>query len=110
VIKDQQENNTFMLDFTRLVYQYVQVYLANDAKNALQYLCLFSLYSPKQGYHNQSMIQLAKSNICKYTMTSKEFKAILGSVNDERIVSSIDLNITRSTHLIYLSSVALLII
>jgi nuclear pore complex protein Nup93 len=82
-----QEGNTHMLDWVRLVYQYVQVYLANDAKKALEYISLFSLYSPKQGYHDQGMIQLAKSYTCKYTMASKEFKAILGSVDDKKIVS-----------------------
>lgn len=87
VIADHQENNTFMLDLTRLVYQYVQVYMSNDASNSLQYICLLSLYSPKHGYHDQSMIQLAKSYVCKYTMASKEFKAILGSTNHEENVS-----------------------
>lgn len=70
----------------RLIYQYTQVYVSNDLYKALQYLCLLTLYSPKQGYTNEQMIYTAKSCICKFTMANGDFKSLLGELDNERKV------------------------
>lgn len=76
------------LNFPHLIYQYVQVYIPESLKEALQYLCLLSLYSPKQGYPSNDFVDLAKQNICRFTIASNDFKALLGSrSNETRIVS-----------------------
>lgn len=81
------EENRVTLNFPRLVDQYVKVYLADKPNEALQYLCLSSLYSIKQGYPNDAMVQVAKNYICKFTLGSKDFKMILGTDGQERSVS-----------------------
>ncbi|KAG2214436.1 hypothetical protein INT47_000992, partial [Mucor saturninus] len=78
------ENNVKTLNFPRLIYQYVKVYLLERPKEALHYLALLSLYSPKKGYPNNDMVNLARTYVCKFTAESKDFKIILGSSGQER--------------------------
>ncbi|GAA5803362.1 hypothetical protein HPULCUR_008841 [Helicostylum pulchrum] len=84
------EENRATLNFPRLVDQYVKVYLADKPNEALQYVCLSSLYSVKQGYPNDAMVQIAKNYICKFTLNSKDFKTILGTDGQERSPGLID--------------------
>ncbi|ORE01528.1 NIC-domain-containing protein [Rhizopus microsporus var. microsporus] len=50
----------------------------------LQYLYLLSLYSTKQGYHNDEMISLAKSYLCKVTVKSQNHKEFIDIIYGQR--------------------------
>lgn len=84
------DENRPTLNFARLIYQYVQVYISKNSRQAVHYLSLLTLYSPKQGYSTNEMIELAKSYICRFAMSSKDFKNLLGSHEDKRIPGLID--------------------
>lgn len=88
VVKDESDAGLFSLNIERLIYKYIQVYTAKDLYKALQYLCLLTLYSPKQGYTNSNMVDIAKSCICKFTMTNGDFKSLLGVLDNERKVNN----------------------
>ncbi|KAI9482779.1 MAG: Nup93/Nic96-domain-containing protein [Benjaminiella poitrasii] len=80
----------YTLNYPRLIYQYVQTFIQQNAKNALQYLYTLSLYSPKQGYPDQSMVQLAKSYIHKFSLSSNDYQSLLGSETNGRIPGLIE--------------------
>lgn len=85
--------NRVTLNFPRLLYRFVKVYLSNKPNEALQYLYILSLYSPKQGYPDDTMVQIAKDYVCEFIQSSKEYKQILGVANgQERIVSNKHMN------------------
>ncbi|KAI8644553.1 Nup93/Nic96-domain-containing protein [Parasitella parasitica] len=81
-ITENAKNQVHYFNFPRLLYQYVQVFLSESRQNALQYLYLLSLYSPTNGYHDQSMIQLAKLTVCQFILDTKDFETLLGTTND----------------------------
>ncbi|KAI9366537.1 Nup93/Nic96-domain-containing protein [Pilaira anomala] len=95
--------NRVTLNFPRLLYRFIKVYLSNKPNEALQYLYILSLYSPKQGYPDDTMVQIAKDYVCEFIQSSKDYKHILGVANgQERIPGPIDkqkelLNINQET-------------
>ncbi|EPB91877.1 hypothetical protein HMPREF1544_01170 [Mucor circinelloides 1006PhL] len=83
LITDNEENQVFYSNFFHLLYQYVQVFIPDSRQNAVQYLYLLSLYSQENGYPDQSMVQLARSYVCKYVVDSNDAKTLLGTLNEK---------------------------
>ncbi len=92
------DDNRPTLNFPRLIYQYVQVYTSNNPNQAIQYLALITLYSRKQGYPTDEMVNLARSYICKFALSIEDFKTLLGSHDDKRVVSNFKLTGNISTN------------
>ncbi|KAL4205897.1 hypothetical protein CU097_012532 [Rhizopus azygosporus] len=73
-----------LFNFPRLVYQYIQIHLSTRPIETLQYLYLLSLYSTKQGYHNDEIITLAKSYLCKVIVKSQNHKEFIDVIYGQR--------------------------
>ena len=86
MVTDNEENQVFYLNFSHLLYHYIQVFVSGSRQNAVQYLYLLSLYSPENGYPDLSIVHLARSYVCKYVIDSNDARTLLGTLNDEQTV------------------------
>ncbi|CEI88223.1 hypothetical protein RMCBS344292_02618 [Rhizopus microsporus] len=78
------QNGLTLFNFPRLIYQYIQIHLSTRPIETLQYFYLLSLYSTKQGYHNDEMITLAKSYLCKVIVKSQNHKEFIDIIYGQR--------------------------
>ncbi|KAL9550891.1 hypothetical protein MBANPS3_004514 [Mucor bainieri] len=100
LITEDEEHQVFYLNFNHLVYHYIQVFIPDSRQTAVQYLYLLSLYSSANGYPDQSMVDLARSYVCKYVIDSNDTKTLLGTLNDEQKPALIE----RQKSLLYIKS------
>lgn len=63
------------LNFSRLINQYVRLFIYDDSDNALQYLYLITLYP------TNDMMTLCRQQIIQYIVESKEHKKLIGYTN-----------------------------
>lgn len=85
VITNQEGLHLF--NFSRLIYQYIQTYISDRPIEVLQYLYLLSLYSTKQGYHNNDMVSLAKSYASNIIAKNKNYREFLDIIYAQREVN-----------------------
>ncbi|KAI9006631.1 Nup93/Nic96-domain-containing protein [Phycomyces nitens] len=80
------------INFERLMYHYVSVYVSESSTYALQYLLMLSLYSVHHGFPNDSLLKLSQTYVCELVGSTKEFKTFLGeaSVRDGRKPGLVD--------------------
>ncbi|KAG1053251.1 hypothetical protein G6F43_004655 [Rhizopus delemar] len=79
-----------LFNFSRLIYQYIQTYISDRPIEILQYLYLLSLYSTKQGYHNNDMVSLAKSYASNIIAKNKNYREFLDIIYAQREPSIIE--------------------
>lgn len=63
------------LNFSRLINQYVHLFVYDDSDSALQYIYLITLYP------TSDMVTLCRQQIIDYVVRSKEHEKLIGSTN-----------------------------
>ncbi|KAF7720998.1 hypothetical protein EC973_005635 [Apophysomyces ossiformis] len=78
-----EDDSRVSLNFTRLIYQYIRLFSTSNPRQALQYLFLLTLYSDCREATGCDMTSVCYMYIRDLLLTSKEFKALLGSKTSE---------------------------
>ncbi|KAI8088019.1 Nup93/Nic96-domain-containing protein [Gilbertella persicaria] len=77
---ENKSHHGYPSKFAEWIHFYVQAWIPKDQPQlALQYLYLLTLYTTKQGYPNDDMIQLAISFIIQFTLEKNDFKTLIGT-------------------------------
>lgn len=71
------DNDQVLLNFGRLIHQYVHVFLYDRPRETLQYIYLLSLYSVRNGYTSDDMLDLCRSCMTNLVLRSNDFKSTL---------------------------------
>jgi nuclear pore complex protein Nup93 len=92
VIMDN-DNDQVLLNFGRLIHQYVHVFLYDRPRETLQYIYLLSLYSARNGYTSDDMLDLCRSCMTNLVLRSNDFKSTLVYLigDSNAAVSTIDI-------------------
>ncbi|KAI8328836.1 Nup93/Nic96-domain-containing protein [Chlamydoabsidia padenii] len=103
------ENNTATLNMTRMIYQYLhnntsthqdmdtrhlrssslkkkqqqQPYIIQHPKNSIHYLFFMTMYSTRNGYSNDNLVNMARSYVRGLVLDNDDYKMFLGSSSSE---------------------------